>query len=24
VMWEGEIIGPAHGEPVKFLEGFAG
>lgn len=22
VMWEGEIIGPAHGEPVGFLEGF--
>ncbi len=23
-MWEGEIIGPAHGAPVGFLEGFAG
>jgi dihydroorotase len=23
VMWEGEINGPAHGEPVGFLEGFA-
>ena len=22
VMWEGEIIGPAHGAPVGFLEGF--
>jgi len=22
VMWDGEIIGPAHGEPVTFLEGF--
>jgi dihydroorotase len=22
VMWEGEIIGPAHGEPVGFLDGF--
>ena len=24
VMWQGEILGPAAGEPVKFLEGFAG
>lgn len=24
VMWDGEIIGPARGEPVGFLEGFAG
>ncbi len=24
VMWEGEIIGPAGGEPVGFLEGYAG
>jgi dihydroorotase len=24
VMWDGEIIGPAGGEPVGFLEGFAG
>ena len=24
VMWEGEIIGPAAGEPVGFLEGHAG
>jgi dihydroorotase len=23
VMWEGEITGPARGEPVGFLEGFA-
>jgi len=23
VMWDGEIIGPAQGEPVGFLEGFA-
>lgn len=22
VMWDGEIIGPAHGAPVGFLEGF--
>jgi dihydroorotase len=22
VMWEGEIIGAAHGEPVGFLEGY--
>ena len=22
VMWEGEILGPANGEPVGFLEGF--
>ncbi len=21
VMWEGEIAGPAHGEPIRFLEG---
>ena len=24
VMWQGEILGTAKGEPVKFLEGFAG
>jgi len=24
VMWEGEILGPASGEPVGFLEGFPG
>jgi dihydroorotase len=24
VMWDGEIIGPAHGAPVGFLEGYAG
>ena len=23
VMWEGAILGPANGEPVRFLEGFA-
>jgi dihydroorotase len=22
VMWDGEIIGAAHGAPVAFLEGF--
>ncbi|MBA2127282.1 dihydroorotase [Hyphomicrobium methylovorum] len=24
VMWQGEINGPAHGEPIGFLEGFRG
>ncbi|MGL4395141.1 MAG: dihydroorotase [Hyphomicrobium sp.] len=24
VMWEGAILGPAHGEAVRFLEGYAG
>ena len=24
VMWQGEILGPANGEPVKFLEGWIG
>ena len=22
VMWDGEILGPANGEPVRFLEGY--